>query len=279
MALEAADASIRLAAVRRMALLRARRHASKIADRLDDDNPTVRAAAARVLAKLGRGDGAIAKRLADEEHPQVLVEMISALGELGGRTAMEALAAELEAPRPIALPGEFDTDARAFVAEALVHTESAKPVPDLIEALESDRSDVRVAAARALRILTNHRMAQDDELRDDVLAEEAAKRWHTWYEEHGDEGRDAWLACGFKDAGYEVERLSVKHVWDLCRAVADADHLSYNAQRVLMRISGREPASLSWPKHDANFYWRRWFERRWRRFGAPPIPKELSTLQ
>lgn len=278
-ALGATDASVRLAAVRRLSLLRARSQANKIAARLEDDSPKVRAAAARVLSKLGRGDEAIAKRLTEEEDPQALVEMIGALGELGGRTAMKALTAQLESPRPIALPGSFVTDARAFVAEALVHTESAKPVPDLIAALSSDNADVRVSAARALRILTNHRHAHDAELLDDALAAESAERWQKWYEENGDKGRDEWLACGFKDAGYEVERLSAKHVWDLCRAVADADHLSYNAQRVLMRIAGREPASLSWPKHDANFYWRRWFERRWRRFGAPPIPQELSTLR
>jgi murein endopeptidase len=278
-ALGATDASVRLAAVRRLALLKARKHAGKIAARLDDDNPRVRAAAARVLSQLGRGDKAIAERLAKEEDAQALVEMIGALGELGGRTAMDALAAQLESPRPIELPGALETDARAFVAEALVHTESAEPVPHLIAALQSDHADVRVSAARALRILTNHRHADDAEFRDDARAAEAATRWQTWYEENGDKGRDDWLACGFKDAGYEVERLSVKHVWDLCRAVADADYLSYNAQRVLMRISGREPASLSWPKHDANFYWRRWFERRWRRFGAPPIPQELSTLR
>jgi penicillin-insensitive murein endopeptidase len=277
-ALDAADAAVRLAAVRRLELLDARRRADDIEARLVDDNATVRAAAARALGRLGRGAAAIAKQLPKEDDPQVVAELIDALGQLGGAVALDALVAELGQPRPLELPGNFDTDARAFVAEALVSTESAKPVPELIAALGSEQRDVRMSAARALRILTNHRLATDEEILDADGAVVAVERWRTWYEEHGDKGRDAWLSCGFQDAGYGVDRLSAKHVWDLCRAVADADYLSYNAQRVLMRIAGREPASLSWSKTDANFYWRRWFERRWRRFGAPPIPKELSTL-
>ncbi len=57
-----------------------------------------------------------------------------------------------------------------------------------------------------------------------------------------------------------------------------ADHLSYNAQRVLMRVAKREPATLSWSKADADFYWRRWFERRRKRYGVPPVPEGMSTL-
>jgi penicillin-insensitive murein endopeptidase len=277
-ALGAADASVRLAAVRRLALLEARSRADEIEARLVDDSAKVRAAASRALGRLGRGATAIAKRLPDENEPQVVAEMINALGRLGGASALDALIAELAKPRPIDLVGSFSTDARTFVAEALISTESAKPVPVLIAALGSERVDVRISAARALRILTNHRLGTDEELLAGDSAQLAVQRWQQWYAEHGDEDRDAWLACGFQDAGYGVDRLSANHVWDLCRAVAADDYLSYNAQRVLMRISGREPASLSWSKNDANFYWRRWFERRWRRFGAPPIPQELSTL-
>lgn len=277
-ALASEDASVRLAGVRRLALLEARGAASKIAELVEDADPKVRAASARALATLGRQERAIAKRLEDETHPQVVVELIGALGQAGGSTALDALTAALEQPRPVALPGEIETDARAFVAEALVELEQGAPVDELIALLGSDDADVRISAARALRILTNHSLATRAELEAPPEQVDVLARWEKWYDEHGAKERDEWLACGFQDAGYDVDGLSVRHVWDLCRAVADADHLSYNAQRVLMRLSGREPASLSWPKHDANFYWRRWFERRWRRFGAPPIPEELSTL-
>ncbi len=273
------SADVRLAAVRRLALLDADGRADDLATMLDDADPRVRAASARALGQLGRGGHALATRLPREDNPQVLVEIIASLGDLGDKVALQALEAELDKPHPVSLPGEFHTDARAFVAEALIKTESAAPVPKLIGLLDSPDANVRMSAARALRILTNHRLATWKEIAAKADIAAVTKRWHDWYAQHRHEDRDQWLACGFEDAGYEVAKLDVKNVWDLCRAVAGADYLSYNAQRVLMRLSGRHPASLSWPKDDANFYWRRWFERRWRRFGAPPIPKALSTLQ
>jgi murein endopeptidase len=278
-ALESAADHQRLAAVRRLALIGATHRSDAIAGRLADDDARVRAASARALAELGTGAQHLSERLRVEEHPQVLVEIIGALGHLGGEESLAALTSRLDESLPVELPANAASDARVFIAEALTSTESPEPVADLIGLLESEHRDVRQSAARALRVLTNHRHADPGQLDDPVGAVEVAERWRQWYDQNRQHDRDEWLACGFRDAGYEIDRLSVDAVWDLCRAVADADHLSYNAQRVLMRLSGRAPDSLSWSKEDANFYWRRWFERRWRRFGAPPIPQELSTLE
>lgn len=321
-----ASAEVRLAAVRRLRQLGASGARAQVIGALEDSDARVRAAAARALSDFNTGSRALAKRLAKEENPQALLEIISALGTLADAAAVDALVAELAEPRLIRLPGGLPgsamdaaaaplagapvVDARIFVAQALIYTESTRPVPALIAMLNAEQDGVRQSALSALRILTNHRLvpraapAQDGaSIRDSARVSPAevrrhaehsgeafatetvelspgqiAQLWQDWYAEHGTQARDEWLAGGFRAAGYSVERLSVKDVWDLCRAVADDDHLSYNAQRVLMRLSKREPASLSWSKEDANFYWRRWFERRWKRLGAPPIPTELSTL-
>ncbi|TDP72116.1 HEAT repeat domain-containing protein [Bradymonas sediminis] len=313
-----AEADVRLAAVRRLHMLDASGERDAVIGALADSDARVRAAAARALGEFGVGSDALAKQLVAEEDPQALVEMISALGSIADRDAVDALVAALGVARPIQLPsgmpdaaqvtGAEMTDARIFVAQALVYTESARPVPALIAMLNSEHDGVRQSALSALRILTNYRMVPRAQTPDadgasireravvspgevlqraeaqkvegeELTPAEIAELWQNWYAEHRAMGRDEWLAGGFRAAGYSVERLSVREVWDLCRAVADDDHLSYNAQRILMRLSKREPASLSWSKEDANFYWRRWFERRWKRLGAPPIPAELSTLK
>ncbi|MFW5966818.1 MAG: HEAT repeat domain-containing protein [Persicimonas sp.] len=277
-ALDHDEAEMRRNAVRRLALLEARGRASEAARLLDDKVARVRAAAARSIGRLGAGSSAIATRLDEEPDGHAAAEMINALGHIGDDAALEALVGQLSERRPLDLAGEYETDGRALAAEAIIEIERGEPVVALIDLLESENTEVRLSAARALHVLTNHRHGTRRELSDDDAVEEIAARWRDWYDEHGHKDRDEWLTCGFRDAGYEVEELSARHVWDLCRAVADDDYLSHNAQRVLMRISGRQPASLSWSKEDANFYWRRWFERRWRTFGAPPIPEELSTL-
>jgi hypothetical protein len=83
---------------------------------------------------------------------------------------------------------------------------------------------------------------------------------------------------GFQRSGLDVPSIDARHVWEIARAITGADHLSYNAQRIMMRLSGRQAASLSWSKEDASFYWRRWFERRHAQYGSPPPPPDLSTL-
>src|SRR5690606_22385865 len=109
-------------------------------------------AAARALGDFGTGSQALAKRLPEEDDPQALLEIISALGTLADAPAVDALVAALSAPRPIHLPGEWPesamgasaqllpsaqhTDARIFVAQALIYTESTRPVPALIAMLD-----------------------------------------------------------------------------------------------------------------------------------------------
>ena len=277
-ALRAGRSSIRAAAARRLGLLEDEGSAGELREVLDDPSPTVRAAAARALASVDAGADALVARLEEEEAGQVYLELVDALARVGGPDAARALTRELDEARRLELPGRYRTDARTFVAEALIRLESAHPVDALVELLDAERADVRAASARALRYLTNHdfggRWRADESKWSAALAE-----WRGWLSEHGDEPRDAWLREGFERHGFEVERLDGHHVWSLCRAIKNEDFLSHNAQRILMRISGRQPESLSWPKEDASFYWRRWFERRRHRFGAPPIPEELSTLE
>lgn len=294
-------AELRVAAVRRLGLMQARSERRAILAALEDPDPRVRAAAARVTGELALDSAALAHRVSREDDPQVLLEVVSALGAIADEVALDALVSELGAPRPITLPdapGGGPVDARIFVAQAIIFTESEKPVPALIAMLDAEHERVRESALGALRILTNHQLVAGGEAAATSTSDPSTMRahevlhsatqpspaqvaalWRDWWAQHGGQKRDDWLVSGFRAAGYSVNKLNIKHVWDLCRAVADDDYLSYNAQRILMRLAKREPESLSWSKEDANFYWRRWFERRWRAFGAPPIPAELSTLK
>ena len=120
-------------------------------------------------------------------------------------------------------------------------------------------------------------------MRPDLTHDPAAKpkaslheAWKAWWKRNGKRKRDAWLLDGFKQFG--VKKLSLQYVWQLTYPVLEDDHLSYNAQRMLMRLAKSEAPSLEWSKTDANFYWRRWFERRCARLGCPKVPPELTTL-
>ena len=136
----------------------------------------------------------------------------------------------------------------------------------LIEALPEAPEELQERVVVALRKLTNHSF------------DASADDWVNWYRKDGKKRRTAWLVAGFRDAGYQVDSMSSRYVWELCRAIDGPDWVSFNAQRALMQIAGKQVPSLGWSRADASFYWRRWFERRARKFRMPPIPAGMSTL-
>ncbi len=274
----------RVAAVQRLSVMQATAAGNDIANLLDDKDPRVRAASARALADLGGSKStafvnAISKQITSEQNPQALAEQLAALGTLGGTTSSQTLRKFLDHPRPISMLDTLNFDARTIAAGALVALEDVQPIPSLIAMLAEDDMDLRVQAARALQILTNHQFGGDWRTNDIETRQIDIASWENWYEIHKKMTRDQWLALGFQQAGFDVKRLSILHVWEICRAISHADYLSYNAQRTLMRLAKKQTNSLAWSKEDASFFWRRWFERRITQFGTPPIPLELSTLQ
>ena len=264
-----ADADVRLAAVHRLALLRARDAGGALAARLEDEDRRVRSATVRALSELGTQEKAVAQRLTADSDPYVLAETVWALGDFGTASATEHLTGALRSPRPLVFDDGSSTDLRTLVADALSVAESKRPVEALIKVTKEEDQDLRLRANRALKMLTN----ADPAARPKATLHDA---WKQWWVKHKKKSRDAWLLDGFRRFG--VKKLSLRYVWELTAPVLEDDHLSYNAQRVLMRLAKRDAPSLEWPKSDANFYWRRWFERRCPRLGCPKVPKGLTTL-
>lgn len=282
-ALGSQDTDVRLAGIRRLELLGDRSSSKVISARLTDAEPRVRAAAARALGGLGRGDRALAKRIKLETHPQVILEIMASLKQLKSTTSTRALIAMLENGKPVTLnDGDLTIDTRILAAQSLGWTESKLPVPPLIKALASEEKPLRLAAVDALRFLTNHQFYKrwhkiHRSKRAKKKLASAIESWQVWYDANKKKRRRQWVLMGFQQSGFKVNKLNKKDVWVLCRAIDPVAHTTYNAQRVLMRLSGHNARSLRWRYEDANYYWRRWFERRQRKFRLPRIPADLST--
>ncbi len=278
------DPAVRTTAIQRLTVMQAHNTGREIAKYLDDPDPRVRAASARALAKFAGNHAqtytrALARQLTNEQHPHVVAEILGALGSLGGSTASDALRQFLHQPQPVSLLDTLFFDARTIAAGALVALEDTRTIPALITMLNDDNADLRTQTARALQMLTNHQFGTNWHADDAETRQQHINAWQSWYETHKTMTRDQWIALGFQQAGFDIPRLTFEFVWEICRAISHEDHLSYNAQRTLMRLTNRQPNSLAWSKEDASFYWRRWFERRTAQYGTPPIPIELSTLQ
>ena len=266
----------RRAALGRLALLQDHRLHDRILPLVDDPDPTVRALAVRALRDHTRATTTLIARLEVEEDPRVFAELVNELSRRGD-SAVAPLTHALDREIAVDLGGGGTISSTALVADALARLEKPDPVPHLIDALARAEAPTRVQITHALRILTNHSLSDDDRLRDEEYLPQKVAAWKKWWDDHGELNRDQWLARGFKEAGFDVDNLHHDAVWELCRAITDAPHLNFNAQRVLMRLSGRDPASLNWHPHDASFYWRRWFETRQESLNIPPVPAELST--
>ncbi|MSP25631.1 MAG: hypothetical protein EXR75_10780 [Myxococcales bacterium] len=150
-------------------------------------------------------------------------------------------------------------------------SERFEPVGPLIRLLDDRRLDVRTAADRALRMLTNTSYPTHF---DGELATRAKSHamWSAAWQRSQRVPRDVWLVNGFRSAGYDVRELSTHRAWDLVRATAGPPHISFNAQRTLMRLFRHYPDSLAWSEHDACRHWLRWVasHRHQHRIAAPP---------
>ena len=283
-ALKHEDADIRLASVHRLALLKDSGAARALEDRLEDEDARVRAASARALGELGQGSKAIGEAMLAEVSARAQAEMIVALGERGDRDATNALLALLGSARMIQVDEQAQPiDARLLAMDALAGMEDERPVGALIALITTpthslEQRALLERASRALGMLTNHRFLQDWELASEAQIALAQQQWTQWWGEQRRKPRTEWLRLGFERAGFAMRSLSGRSIWALCRAIEGEAHISFNAQRVLMKIGKHYPASLTWSRRDAYYYWRRWYERRYRRFKAPKIPPEMSVL-
>lgn len=144
---------------------------------------------------------------------------------------------------------------RLAAIEAAAWSERPEVVPALIYQLEHKDPLVRLRAARALRYLTNHSfdVRWGDGSRESRIRGMGA--WLEWYSLYKDEPRSAWVRAGFQVRGKRVKNVDAQHVWALLQSILEEDHLSYNAQRSLMRLTGESFASLQWPRLDACRHW------------------------
>jgi len=252
----------RAGAIELLRLLGSRESAPELAACLSDPAPAVQDAALAAIRalRLRSSVPALAERLARADAPRQRWDLVAAIAAVGGPAARKALTAALEDERPASRGGPFDASPSSVqrrAALALASTESVDAVAPLVAALGTARDEgFREQAGRALRLLTNHDVAEED-------ARAVSKAWSGWWQRNRRQGRARWLPAGFREAGYRVERLDTAGVPGLLDAVWDErPWITRNARRALSGLSGLDPGSEQWSRADAFHYWKRWCVRR-----------------
>lgn len=166
---------------------------------------------------------------------------------------------------------ELATALQVAALDAAARSERLEPLDALANLLQAVDADVRSAADRALAFTTNHPPVWRGTAPSTAERAAGVARWRHLLANNGSTDRPAWLVAGFRAAGFRIPELQQSHAWELVRATASSDHLSFNAQRTLMRLFDHRPLSLTWRKEDACTHWLRWLEgnRRQYRLSAP----------
>ncbi len=288
--------AVRQAAVRAVAALGAPRHIERL-DALfrDETEPAVRISTIEAVGALGgKAAGRFLSRAIGEPELDLagIVPALELAAEVRGGELFGALPEltrglwrSLDSPT-WQLPS-FELNDQALLArlradhqtklvalEAVATSERLEPAKALLALLEDRNSEVRQAAARALRMTTNFGYGVKFGSEDRERRARGLKLWRSAVQRSRTAPRDAWLVTGFLGVGYKVRELHTKHAWELVRAVAAGEHLSYNAQRVLMRLFDYRPPSLDWSRKDACRHWLRWLKQRRKHFQLAKPPKK-----
>jgi murein endopeptidase len=282
------DAEVRRAAVDAIGAFDAERHASKLDALWDKERDvTVKLAIVRAATALGCSTSGtlLAKSLVAVEDRQddELESMLTAWRSFAFPAEVDAASRLLRfEERPVAiapldlllrpilpvdeawlLPLETRELQRKTLQLAALdgaaRAERLEPVPALLGLLDAPDADIRAAADRALAFVTN----LDEQLSaPKVEGSTARQRWVRKVGATGGGERDPWVVAGFRARGFNVREVDRRYAWELVRAIGATDHLSFNAQRTLMRLFQHRPPSLTWPKKDACHHWLRWLGAR-----------------
>lgn len=271
LALDHEDPAVRQAGLQRMKLLSAQELSRQVLPLLADPSPWVRREAVRTWAELERTSAAraLVSRWDQETDPLVREALLEGLGVAGGSEAIALLMRVARQSTP--LEGIAKTgDLRGVAVSALERLQHAPAAPVMAALLDVRDPYLRAQAASSLRMLAVRDVSPldwGDATLDPERLEESARRWQAWAAGSEGQTRQRWLEDGFALAGYALPAGAHARATVLATAVADPRRwVSANAQRELMRMSGNEPRSLTWSRHDANVYWTRWVRRNPHRF-------------
>lgn len=230
-----------------------------LAAALHEKNDKVRKRALEVASDVpiwsGAAVGAALRFVERDEYS--LEEKAYAYGVL--RRAADSLA--LERLQKRVANTELDAAERKLAARSLAHLMEPKLVPFLLEQLEKQPDEVREELAVALRRITNRAENVDWDKASDKARSEALASWKKWWKGSRDKPRDAWLEEGFVAHGVEADDVfTIDAVDELIPMLQKGpDHVAYNANLTLKRVTGRWAPLEAWSHARLHRYWSRWW--------------------
>ncbi|HTJ81264.1 MAG TPA: penicillin-insensitive murein endopeptidase [Polyangiaceae bacterium] len=279
--LEDGRADVRRRATLRLGMIGEPGDRPVVTKRLDDPDASVRAAAAATLAAFEDDEDAaiLVARFRDERDPAAAAAMLEAAASLGGGDAgallrdliamdpydaatIEPFALPIDKPDDLAGPlcllapplvdatTPFDrATLRRIAVRAAARADRLEPVAPLLGLVDVRDPELAKDALASLASITNHALPKS--LDDADAITRAGGELTALAKSMGAAPRDAWLVRGFASRGFQVKSLDRRFGWELVRATADVEPLSYNARKLLARMLGEPSDVVAWGTGDA----------------------------
>jgi penicillin-insensitive murein endopeptidase len=165
--------------------------------------------------------------------------------------------------RDVVVDADRPVEERALAARALAHTMEPQLVPFLLEQLEKQPGAVRAELGMVLRRIANRSHDVDWASGSEAERARVLSTWRDWWKAHRSAERDKWLLSGFERHGFEPDNLfrlaAVDHIIPMLETAPD--HVAYNANETLRRITGRWSPLEAWGHERLHDYWLGWWSK------------------
>lgn len=209
---------------------------------LAHEDTDVRLSAAQAAAQLSLAASPLSERLALEQDNEVKCALFESLASLKDEASMQHLVEALNTQ-------EIECGAQSsyeLILKTLALSESTELAKKIIERRAQVQARLWPYFDKALQSITNQVAVNGD--------------WLQWLLDEGSKSRKQWLVDGFRAAGFRVKSLGNVDIPVLLDALLGPEHVSLNARRVLMQLSGKRPACLEWSAADTLWYFTRYFK-------------------
>ena len=247
------------AALQRLALMgAASENSGKILKFLNDDDETVRSAAALAAQSIdGNAPKALSDRLAKESKPEVRRVILQSLAAFDSAQSRETFIQELSKPETASNPAVLSIILKYISRHP--HESYVSPLMGMMGA--SDDVQIQSDILLALGAVANR-----DFCHKTTDLQKCQSNAAQWNEKNSGKSRQNWLISGFNASGYKVKAIDAANIPALLDAIDGPRPVSINAQLALKAIGHIEQDSLDWSVDDARWHYTRYFKRRAKKY-------------
>ncbi|MBM4386640.1 MAG: penicillin-insensitive murein endopeptidase [Deltaproteobacteria bacterium] len=239
----------------------------KIAGFLNHPEKTVRGAALDALFEIDPKYFAkqAVSLVKNEDDAGVMSRVFGLLIKAAGEETALLIVPLLGDARKFLFEEEFfreEFSVRQKAAEIIGISDTKTGAGAIIQAIDGFDGGEFITAYGALQKITNFKPEIPSEGAENPAEHKkaVAQAYKDWFASNGKKDHDKWLVDGFKKKGYAFKKIDSGAVPQLINALKDEDHIAYNANKLLFKITKRRIPSQLFQPIGKYAFWHDWLK-------------------